>query len=182
MPAPPKHAITGKQVGFLKRLAAKVFHGDDDDYTTWLRETFPRVTWSDPSRPSCKDLSKSQGITAIDDLKARAEGKAPPTTHRGRYHGAGQAGFAYRLTPDQADEVARYQDLLGWDAQRLADFVEQQVGKRALVSALTKRQAGKVITGMQRTLDDRNQRDADDRLDATLYAFQAIQHTGTGGH
>ena len=154
-----KHGITGKQVTFLKRLAAKVFHGDDDDYRTWLRETFPKTRWADPERPSCKDLSRSQGITAIDDLKARAAGQPPPETHRGRYHGAGQPGFAYRLTNDQADEVARYQDLLGWDAAQLADFVERQVGKRALVSSLTKREAGKLLTGMQAVLADRQQAD-----------------------
>lgn len=145
--------MTKKQIGYFRGLTAKVFTSDDD-YRDWLRVTFPRAVWQDPTRPSCLDLSTGQGITAIEMVKAISQGKTPP--QRGRYHGAGTSGFAYRLLPGQADEIERAQERLGWDDAALARFVERQTGQARLISALTKAQATKLISGLRRVLKDRN--------------------------
>ena len=141
--------VTKKQVQFIKGLARDVFPSDDA-YRAWLGQTW--------GVESCTHLSKSRAITAIDQLKAMQAGEPVPDDHRGRYHGAGQAGYAWRLTPDQADEIARLQDELGWDIERLARLIAKQTRQTTptLPSSLTKRQASTVLSGMNRVLADRN--------------------------
>lgn len=137
--------ISKSQIGYIKSLAANVFPYDDE-YRAWLSRTF--------GVESCTALTRSQGITAIDDLKAMADGKTPPPTHRGRFTARGERGYAHLLTQEQADEIARHQDLLGWGTHALNRFLNRQTGKQKSVSMLTKREATKVLTGMQRILDE----------------------------
>src|SRR5690606_18592513 len=90
---------TTKQTAYIKGLARRAFP-DDGAYRHWLKERW--------DVESSTELSTSRAVTAIDELKAMADGRTPEATHRGRYYGAGQAGYAWRLTQDQADEIARY--------------------------------------------------------------------------
>ena len=136
----------------------------DDDYRAYLGRTF-RVT-------STKQLTEPQLRTAFRDYRLRwpfPKGKKKPATPprppadapwRGRYEGRGERGAAQFLTQDQADEIARLEDHLGWTGapDRLRGFIRRQLGLPDNVTkdvgGLMVREATKVITGLRRQAPD----------------------------
>jgi hypothetical protein len=163
----------------LRAAAARVFPQQDDAYRCWLAATFPHVRWKDSGRPSTLDLSLHQLEEGLGVLNRVGPTDAPRSaTHgsrrrtgynakqpwRGRYHGAGRRGDGgSRLTQHQADEIARLEDELGWTARgpkTLGAFLKRQTGALTLPSALTRKQAADVVTGMRRLIEHNRSRDA----------------------
>jgi hypothetical protein len=158
--------ITKAQIKTIRGMESQVFD-DDTQYRNFLYATFPEKDWSDPSRPSTKDLTKKEAHRAIQALKeaqgrgtpdAPARPTPPPQSDKpweGRYKGHPNRHQAKDLTQPQADEIARLEYQLGWIAQpdRIRKFIRRQLGTKMHVTDLSKREATKVITGLRNLLD-----------------------------
>ena len=149
--------ITKPTTTELRRLAA-VFFPTDEDYRARLFTTY--------GVRSTLDLSEKQGREIIDDVRrelghaprnARTAAKPHPSgrEHWTRcYHGGGSKEFAHRLTPKQAREIARLEDVLGWtaDPKRLTGFVARTLRLQAPItktpSMLTKAEATDLLTAL----------------------------------
>lgn len=158
--------ISKPQIKTIRGMESQVFE-DDTQYRNFLYATFPEKDWSDPSRPSTKDLTQKEAHRAIQALKeaqgtgtpdAPARPTPPPQADKpweGRYKGHPNPHQASELTQKQADEIARLEWQLGWFSQpeRIRSFIERQVGQRMSVTSLSKREATTVVTGLRNVLD-----------------------------
>lgn len=123
--------ITKKQIIAIRTMASKKF--SDEEYHDWL--------WWNFKKESTKDLSYSEAESARKLLYK-------PFNHtpfdRVRSYTA--------ISKAQAERIAILEVILEWheDQSRLAGFVKKQTGKDVDVMKLSKKEAQKVITGMQR--------------------------------
>lgn len=147
--------VSKAQIKTIRGLSVKIF-GEDDNYRAWLYQTFFKDD-PQPQRSSTTQLTKSEGHIAITLLmkslnpssnNTRAAGQKP----RPRYLGS---GLGWALTQTQANKIAVLEARLGWaeNPQRLEGFIERQIGKRKKVEWLKNREASKVITGLQKLLE-----------------------------
>lgn len=165
--------ITKAQTRKLRTVASKT-HGNCDcrrptgstpgyscDYHRWLAEEFDVA--------STRDLTFAQAGRAIDLLEGKKPKRArdrAPEPWRGAYPVPGAKGM---ITQAQADEVARLEVTLGWDAppegarragltsKQLQKMIGRQLGRPSNVHVpihgLANRQASSLITGLKRLLD-----------------------------
>jgi len=158
--------ITKPQIKTIRGMESQVFE-DDTQYRNFLLATFPEKEWSDPSRPSTKDLTQKEAHRAIQALKdAKGEGTPSPPDRptpppqggepwEGHYKGHPNKHQAGQLTQKQADEIARLEWKIGWtpEPSHVRGFIKRQLGTQMQVTDLTKREAQKVITGLRRVLE-----------------------------
>lgn len=155
MPTTQEQSITTDQIRAIRGKAAYIYP-DDDDYRALLEQFFPTKEWSNPDRPSTKDLTRHEAHLLISALGNKKENQQSPW--KGRYTGRGQRGYGARCTQAQADEIARLEYKLGWmsDTRRLIGFIRRQIGRRKVVEKLSKREATKIITGLRQLLAEQS--------------------------
>lgn len=110
--------------------------------------------------PSSKHLGtggRARLIAVLGEIGCRTpDGKAKQmkpghgTRKRGMWKGRYFGGGGRMLTQAQADNVARLEDKLGWNAEpeRLTGFLLRQTNRRCTVSMLMNDEATAVITGL----------------------------------
>lgn len=152
-------------IHMLKKRAFDQGVLDDDGYRALIAGILDDMgTPGDASAATLTASGRARLVLAFGSLGVkldRAPSVAPGhgSTRRGhwkgRYVGAGQPGFAGVLSQPQANEIARLEDELQWNADpaRLLGFIERQVSRSAHVHELTKAEATRVIVGLRRLVE-----------------------------
>ena len=146
--------VTRQQVIRIRAAVAKRFGADDDAYRAFLYTSFPRKHWADSARPSTLELTAREGDQII---RALSDGRATrPNASRGTGTRTKQGdGAGAHLTEKQAHAVDDLIRRTGWTPEQVTACLRRQTGKLTFVSALSRTEATKVISGLQAVIRDR---------------------------
>lgn len=140
------YKIDKKQIKVIRALAAKIFD-DDDAYRDWLTKNFFR----NDARKSTTELTQQEGREAIEILMRFMPPASKPAAggNVSRYKGSDDG---VHLTKRQAYRISFLETALGWQDNfaRLQGFIFKQTGKNQSVEMLSKGEASKVITGLEK--------------------------------
>ncbi|HAH52543.1 MAG TPA: hypothetical protein DCL80_15320 [Balneola sp.] len=114
---------------------------DRDHFKAWMKDEFKLDLPVDKISTEYT-LSPKQTKLLFIWLKYFTGRGQKPRVHRAKA----------RISNGQLKKIPELQKELTWSDSRLADFVQQQTGKRKLIPSLFKAEATKVITGMERIL------------------------------
>ena len=136
--------ISKAQVKTLRALASKAFP-NDALYHEWLYAQF--------GKESTLDLSTAMGHRAIQMLlpdweKVETHGSA--SVRKGYYPDG--SGWANHLSDKQAKNIGGLAADLGWSMEGLLKFIKRQTGQDKTVEMLSGKEATKVIIGLKRVL------------------------------
>lgn len=122
----------------------------------WTDNTY-LVVLENWSVQSSRDLTSKQASEFISTFGTRTPQAPQPAPKGHRYGGFGQHGEPNsNLTQDQADAIAKYERLLGWNKNRTMFAIQKYLHKSCGVEMLMQFEARKLIHIMSRLLDHRN--------------------------
>ena len=116
---------------------------DDTEFREWLLENYGDQFKND-QRPSVKTMSNRAQWHLFNTLRWM-NGEGEPTVAWNKH------------TPAQYGKINELKSLLNWTDARMDEFIQHQTRLLKSIEFLTWKEASKVITGMERTLQSKQE-------------------------